>query len=73
MRQQREIKQLEAESEIRFPATLDFAAIGGLSSEMKERLEKAKPENFNAAQRIPGITPSALVAILAHVRQRVTQ
>jgi len=73
VRQQREIKQLEAESEIRFPATLDFAAIGGLSSEMKERLEKAKPENFNAAQRIPGITPSALVAILAHVRQRVTQ
>ncbi|MFT8598122.1 tRNA uridine-5-carboxymethylaminomethyl(34) synthesis enzyme MnmG [Acetobacter orientalis] len=73
VRQQREIKQLEAESEIRFPATLDFAAIGGLSSEMKERLEKAKPENFNAAQRIPGITPSALVAILAYVRQRVTQ
>ncbi|MFT8444615.1 MAG: tRNA uridine-5-carboxymethylaminomethyl(34) synthesis enzyme MnmG [Acetobacter orientalis] len=73
VRQQREIKQLEAESEIRFPATLDFAAIGGLSAEMKERLEKAKPENFNAAQRIPGITPSALVAILAHVRQRVTQ
>ncbi|OUI96150.1 tRNA uridine 5-carboxymethylaminomethyl modification protein [Acetobacter indonesiensis] len=71
VRQRREIKQLEAESEIRFPAGLDFSAIGGLSAEMKERLEKSKPENFSSAQRIPGITPSALVAILAHVRQRV--
>lgn len=71
VRQRREIKQLEAESEIRFPTGINFSDIGGLSAEMKERLERAKPENFSAAQRIPGITPSALVAILAHVRQRV--
>lgn len=71
-RQKREIKQLEAESEIRFPAGISFKAIGGLSAEMQEKLETAKPENFSAAQRIPGITPSALVAILAHVRQRVS-
>ena len=71
VRQRREIKQLEAESEIRFPTGINFSDIGGLRAEMKERLERAKPENFSAAQRIPGITPSALVAILAHVRQRV--
>ncbi|GBR69348.1 tRNA uridine 5-carboxymethylaminomethyl modification enzyme GidA [Acetobacter tropicalis NRIC 0312] len=71
VRQKREIKQLEAESEIRFPASINFSEIGGLSAEMKERLERSRPENFSAAQRIPGITPSALVAILAHVRQRV--
>ena len=68
-RQNREIKQLEAETEIRFPAQLDFAAIGGLSSEMKERLEQSRPESFSAAQRIPGITPSALMAILAYLRK----
>lgn len=70
VRQQREIRQLEAEAEIRFPGDMDFNAIGGLSAEMKERLERARPENFGAAQRIPGVTPSALVAVLAHVRQR---
>ncbi|NSL92537.1 tRNA uridine-5-carboxymethylaminomethyl(34) synthesis enzyme MnmG [Acetobacter syzygii] len=68
-RQNREIKQLEAETEIRFPARMDFSCIGGLSSEMKERLEQAQPESFSAAQRIPGITPSALMAILAYLRK----
>ena len=71
VRQKREIKQLEADGEIRFPAQMDFGAIGGLSAEMKERLEQARPESFSAAQRIPGMTPSALVALLVHVRQRV--
>lgn len=68
-RQNREIKQLEAETEIRFPHKMDFASIGGLSAEMKERLEQAKPESFSAAQRVPGITPSALMAILAYLRK----
>lgn len=68
-RQNREIKQLEAETEIRFPPQMDFAGIGGLSSEMKERLAQAQPESFSAAQRIPGITPSALMAILAYLRK----
>ncbi|MFT9418634.1 tRNA uridine-5-carboxymethylaminomethyl(34) synthesis enzyme MnmG [Acetobacter sp.] len=68
-RQNREIKQLEAETEIRFPPQLDFACIGGLSTEMKERLEQAKPESFSSAQRIPGMTPSALMAILAYLRK----
>lgn len=72
VRQQREIRQLEAEAEIRFPKNLDFNGIGGLSSEMKERFERARPENFGAAQRIPGVTPSALMAVLAHVKQRAS-
>ena len=68
-RQNREIKQLEAETEIRFPARMDFGSIGGLSAEMKERLEQAQPESFSAAQRIPGMTPSALMTILAYLRK----
>ncbi|MBO1324418.1 tRNA uridine-5-carboxymethylaminomethyl(34) synthesis enzyme MnmG [Acetobacter sp. TBRC 12305] len=68
-RQRREIRQLEAETDIRFPAGLDFGAIGGLSSEMKERLDAARPDSFSAAQRIPGMTPSALMALLAYLRK----
>ncbi|MFT9435595.1 tRNA uridine-5-carboxymethylaminomethyl(34) synthesis enzyme MnmG [Acetobacter syzygii] len=68
-RQAREIRQLEAETRITLPPDLDYRHIGGLSSEMQERLASARPASFSAAQRIPGVTPSALMALLAHIRQ----
>lgn len=67
-RQEREIRQLANEAQIALPPDLDYARIGGLSSEMKERLSLARPENFAAAQRVPGVTPAAMIALLAHVR-----
>ncbi len=67
-RQAREIRQLTAESAITLPRDLDYATIGGLSSEMRERLSAARPVSFSAAQRIPGVTPSALMALLVYVR-----
>jgi tRNA uridine 5-carboxymethylaminomethyl modification enzyme len=69
VRQTREIRQLEAETRITLPADLDYRCVGGLSSEMQERLAAARPASFSAAQRIPGITPSALMALLSHMRQ----
>ncbi|MCQ8279902.1 tRNA uridine-5-carboxymethylaminomethyl(34) synthesis enzyme MnmG [Acetobacteraceae bacterium KSS8] len=67
-RQAREIRQLGADTALSLPATLDFGAIGGLSAEMRERLAAARPASFSAAQRVPGITPAALMALLAHLR-----
>ncbi len=67
-RQAREIRQLASESAITLPRDLDYAAIGGLSTEMRERLSAVRPASFSAAQRIAGITPSALMALLVHVR-----
>ncbi|GBQ87487.1 tRNA uridine-5-carboxymethylaminomethyl(34) synthesis enzyme MnmG [Gluconobacter albidus] len=67
-RQDREIRQLASESAIALPADLDYTAIGGLSSEMRERFFQARPTSFAAAQRVRGVTPAALVALLAHVR-----
>ncbi|AHI27019.1 tRNA uridine-5-carboxymethylaminomethyl(34) synthesis enzyme MnmG [Komagataeibacter xylinus] len=69
-RQDREIRQLASEGRMTLPVDLDYAQVGGLSTEMQERLAQVRPVTFGAAQRIPGITPSALVALLAHVRQR---
>ncbi|GEB38216.1 tRNA uridine 5-carboxymethylaminomethyl modification enzyme MnmG [Gluconacetobacter liquefaciens] len=69
VRQAREIRQLEAETRITLPPDLDYRHIGGLSSEMQERLATARPASFSAAQRIPGVTPSALMALLAHIKQ----
>lgn len=69
-RQDREIRQLASEGRMALPVDLDYARVGGLSTEMQERLSRVRPVTFGAAQRIPGMTPSALVALLAHVRQR---
>ncbi|MDI2091130.1 tRNA uridine-5-carboxymethylaminomethyl(34) synthesis enzyme MnmG [Commensalibacter oyaizuii] len=68
VRQAREIRQLDQEAKIVFPVDLDYKKIGGLSREMQERLEAVRPISFSAAQRIPGVTPSALMAILAYIR-----
>ncbi|MDE7540884.1 tRNA uridine-5-carboxymethylaminomethyl(34) synthesis enzyme MnmG [Gluconobacter sphaericus] len=67
-RQDREIRQLASESAIALPTDLDYTAIGGLSSEMRERFSQARPTSFAAAQRVRGVTPAALVALLAHIR-----
>ncbi|GBQ24340.1 tRNA uridine 5-carboxymethylaminomethyl modification enzyme GidA [Acetobacter estunensis NRIC 0472] len=69
-RQEREIRQLHNESSIIVPEDFDFSRVGGLSAEMRERFERAHPANFAAAQRIPGVTPSALMALLAHLKQQ---
>lgn len=53
-RQDREIRQLASESAIALPADLDYTAIGGLSSEMRERFSQARPTSFAAAQRVRG-------------------
>lgn len=69
-RQTAEVRDLRANESIMIPSHLDFGAIGGLSREMQERLEAARPETLAAAGRIRGITPAALAAILVHVRRR---
>ncbi|WP_428377329.1 tRNA uridine-5-carboxymethylaminomethyl(34) synthesis enzyme MnmG [Lichenicoccus sp.] len=68
-RQSREIRQLATETAMTLPLDLDYDRIGGLSSEMRERLAAARPASFSAAQRVPGVTPSALVALLGYLQQ----
>lgn len=68
-RQDAEIVELRRNERVLIPADFDFRAIGGLSSEMIERLEAARPDTLAAAGRIRGITPAALAAILVHARR----
>ena len=67
-RQANEIRQLAADTAITLPQDLDYGGIGGLSTEMRERLAAARPASFSAAQRVPGVSPSALMALLMHLR-----
>jgi tRNA uridine 5-carboxymethylaminomethyl modification enzyme len=61
------INRLHAHDTLPIPNTLNFRALNGLSHEMAERLERAKPVTFGAARRIPGLTPAALATLLVSV------
>jgi tRNA uridine 5-carboxymethylaminomethyl modification enzyme len=68
-RQEAEIKDIANNDRIELPGTLDYRNIAGLSNEMVERLDAARPETLAAAARVRGITPAALAAILVHAKR----
>ena len=68
-RQDKDIAWFRKEEAVAISTELDYGEIGGLSAEMLERLRASRPTSLGAAGRIPGITPAALSAILAHVRK----
>ncbi|WP_430443038.1 tRNA uridine-5-carboxymethylaminomethyl(34) synthesis enzyme MnmG [Sphingorhabdus contaminans] len=68
-RQENEIREIAANEKIVLPAWIDYRSIAGLSNEMVERLDAARPENLAAAARVRGVTPAALVAIMVHAKR----
>lgn len=64
-----ELRALAANEAVNLPATLDYSGIGGLSTEMVERLTAARPATLGQASRIAGVTPAALTAIMMHSRR----
>jgi tRNA uridine 5-carboxymethylaminomethyl modification enzyme len=70
-RQAAELRDLAANERIGLPGDLDYRAIAGLSNEMVERLETARPDTLAAAGRVRGITPAALATILVHAKRAV--
>lgn len=71
-RQETEVALVRRQETSVLPPDLDFEAIGGLTSEIREKLKLIQPISIGAAGRIPGMTPAALVALLAHMRKRTT-
>ena len=68
-RQDADIAALRRDEALRLPGDLRFDTVGGLSHEMQQRLSAARPATLGAAGRVPGVTPAALTALLAHVRK----
>ena len=69
-RQEADIVALKRDESLQIPADLDYGRVGGLSNEVREKLERARPVTLGQAGRIEGVTPGALTALLAHVRKR---
>ncbi len=68
-RQVQDAEALRREEGLSLPADLDYAAIGALSNEVREKLAMIRPLTLGQAGRIEGMTPGALTALLAHVKK----
>ncbi|MBO6689630.1 MAG: tRNA uridine-5-carboxymethylaminomethyl(34) synthesis enzyme MnmG [Henriciella sp.] len=69
-RQKDDVEALRREEALRLPADLDYAAVGGLTNEVRAKLDMIRPATLGQAGRIEGMTPGALTALLAYVRRR---
>ena len=58
------IARLYQHDALRIPGETAFAQISGLSNEVVERLDRARPQTFGEARRLPGLTPGALSTLL---------
>ncbi|WP_424966138.1 tRNA uridine-5-carboxymethylaminomethyl(34) synthesis enzyme MnmG [Dinoroseobacter sp. S375] len=69
-RQQRDVEAMKKDEALELPIDLDYSTIAGLSNEVRQKLEAARPDNLGQAARIEGVTPAALTLILSSVRKR---
>lgn len=68
-RQAKEVEDLRRQETQRIPDEFDYSGISGLSNELKQKLSRARPESILQASRIEGVTPAALLLVLAHLRK----
>ena len=68
-RQQTDIDALRRDEAMSIPVDLDYRGIGGLSAESIDILERHQPETIGQANRLPGLTPAAVVAVIRHLRR----
>ncbi|WP_346796942.1 tRNA uridine-5-carboxymethylaminomethyl(34) synthesis enzyme MnmG [Halomonas sp. Bachu 37] len=69
-RQQDEIDKLKRHEATPLPATLDYQKVEGLSHEIRQKLDQARPETLAHAARISGVTPAAVSILLVHLKKR---
>ena len=63
-RQQQQIDQVKRQSLRKLPADLDYASIGTLSREAREKLTAIQPTTLGQSTHIPGVSPADLTALL---------
>lgn len=68
-RQQNEIERLQRNENTALPADMDYKNVRGLSNEVREKLEQARPGNLGQAARISGVTPAAVSLLLVHLKR----
>ncbi len=69
-RQHEEIERQRRHEDTALPGDFDYAAVRGLSNEVRQRLLERRPATLGQAARIPGVTPAAVSLLLVHLKRR---
>ncbi|MFO1362746.1 MAG: tRNA uridine-5-carboxymethylaminomethyl(34) synthesis enzyme MnmG [Burkholderiales bacterium] len=72
-RQQDEVARHEAHDATPLPHDLDYAAVRGLSAEVRQKLALHRPETIGQAARMQGVTPAAISLLLVHLKRRAAR
>ncbi|WP_415882953.1 tRNA uridine-5-carboxymethylaminomethyl(34) synthesis enzyme MnmG [Neptuniibacter sp. QD29_5] len=68
-RQKDEIAQMRRQENTPLPENFDYDQVGGLSNELKAKLEEIRPETISQASRIQGMTPAAISLLLVYLKK----
>jgi tRNA uridine 5-carboxymethylaminomethyl modification enzyme len=68
-RQAADIRAFRRDEALVIPADLDYAALPGLSKEVRARLSAVRPQTMGQASRIEGVTPAALTLLASQIRR----
>ena len=69
-RQERDLLSVQKDEAHVIPVDFEYSDLSGLSNELKLKLGKARPSNLAQAARVDGMTPAALMLVLAKLKQR---
>ena len=69
-KQTREVEKNRKQNSKKIPNTFSYHDIPGLSNEVKEKLERTKPDTVGSAARIEGVTPAAINIILVTMKKQ---
>lgn len=72
-RQRDEIARQEGNESTKLPVDMDYAAVRGLSIEVRQKLTQHKPQTIGQASRISGVTPAAISLLLVHLKRGAKQ
>ena len=68
-RQEIDIAAFRKEESVTIPLEFSFDGIAGLSTELRQKLERDRPASLGQAARLDGMTPAALLLLLAHLKK----
>jgi tRNA uridine 5-carboxymethylaminomethyl modification enzyme len=70
-RQREEIARYEHYENLKLPRDFDYGALRGLSVEVRQKLERHRPETLGQASRISGVTPAAISVLLVYLKRAI--
>jgi tRNA uridine 5-carboxymethylaminomethyl modification enzyme len=68
-RQREEIARYEHYENLRLPRDIDYGAMRGLSMEVRQKLDRHRPETLGQASRVSGVTPAAISVLLVYLKR----